>query len=197
MKEVLTIWWGFAVRALLALVMVALLYFAQGFLRETLTELIALPFVITLLILYGIFDSLIILVMSASLRTAGKLRRLLLLQGGCGIFISTLLAFFFFEKADLFWFVAIALLQLAAMGVLELFAMLHLHRHVGEALMLSVSGVSSILIAMALPWLYSENSYLLASWLQGYGLVLFVSLSVTAFSLRRASHRVHTLAQAA
>ena len=194
MKEILRLWWAFAVRATLALLLAVGMFFAQGFLRDQFIELIALPFIVTALILYGIFDSLILLVMGSSMRHLQTLRKLFLLQGGTGIVASSILAFFVFEQATVFWFVAIAFCQLAFIGALELLAAAHLRRHLRLEIFLGGAGFASLFAAFALPLLVEETSFYLAYWLIAYGAFMFIALASTAISINRVSVRVHHLA---
>lgn len=194
MKQILRLWWAFAVRAALALGLAVLMFFGQGFLRDEFIEMIAVPFVVTGLILYGIFDSLILLVMSGSISHLQTLRKLILFQGGSGIAASMLLAFLLFEKATLFWFVAIAFCQLGLLGALELLAATHLRRHLGLEVFLGGAGFASILSALALPLLVQQSSFQLAYWLIAYALAMGICFSITAISLRRLDSHVWRVA---
>jgi hypothetical protein len=193
MRNALRLWPMLAVRSTLALLLAIVMFFAQGFLREEFIEAVAIPFVVTALILYGIFDSLILLVMGSSVTDVPMLNILFLTQGGAGIFAASILSLFLFQHATVAWFAGIAVCQLAAMGILELIAARHLHRHRRVELFLVVSGVVCILGAFV-PVFLRPTSYVLAYWLQAYGIVLCASQAASAASLHREQGRISQLA---
>jgi hypothetical protein len=186
MREFLRSWWIFALRGILASVLAILLFFGQTFTRDDWTGAFSLPFIILALGLYGIGDSLLVLAISTRLPRRHVLVKIALLQGICGLLVGTVLLTVLFTRATLGWFAVLAGFQATVTGTYELWMAVHIKRHTLDEYVTVGAGVSSLIAAACLLFVYDGSSYSITGWLVGYGLLIGAGFFWAAWRLRRA-----------
>ncbi len=185
MREFTGKWWLFGVRAALAATLSAAMFFSQTFLREPLVEVFAIPFVVLMLCLYGVLDGLVVLGIAAGPALPHHSRRVMMLQGTCGIVIGILFATFFFQHANIRWFAALAAIQAGATGIYELVLASHLRRHLSSELKLVGAGLISLVSALVLPLIYDGSAFRVGYWIEIYGLLMAFNFSWLALQIYR------------
>jgi hypothetical protein len=155
----------------------------------------AAPFVIAVLGLYVIADSILLFLLVWRLKD--RLSNLALFQSLTNLFIGIGLLTAFYDRADWRWFVGLAIAQAAATGVYELLAASHLHHHIEDKFAIRGSGLMALFFAGLLAAMYWYNLRTAVYWVTAYAFGYGLMLLGCAYRLRElhkemvaAHHRV-------
>ena len=188
MKELVKHWWILSLRALLAFALALSVALVPGLMATFILESLAFPFMITAFAVYVALDGLVLTLLARQFPRHSTARLLVFAQALSSIVIAFCLLTVWFERATLWWFVLLSIIQAAVTGIYELAIAHHFKRHVLDAeATFVIGGVSLVFSFILIVLRYSAVSTIL-NWIASYALFFGGSMLWFSLRLRAAAH---------
>lgn len=189
MKELVKHWWILSLRAVLAFALAFCIAFVPGLRATFVLESLAFPFMIAAFAIYIGLDSLALTLLAKQFPRSNAARWLILAQACSSIVIAACLLTVWYERATLWWFVLLSIIQAAVTGTYELAIAHHFKRHAVDAeATFIIGGVSLVFSFILIVLRYSDVSTIL-NWIASYALFFGGSMLWFSLRLRRVVHK--------
>jgi hypothetical protein len=189
MKELAKHWWILSLRALLAFALALSIAFVPGLMATFILESLAFPFMLTAFAVYIGLDSLVLTLLARQFPTHSTARWLIFAQACSSIVIAACLLTVWFERATLWWFVLLSIIQAAVTGTYELAIAHHFKRHAVDAEATFIIGGVSLVFSFILIILRYSDVHTILNWIASYALFFGASMLWFSLRLRRVVHK--------
>jgi hypothetical protein len=181
-------WCLISIRAAVALAASAFLIFLPGMMRSMFLMPMAVISMLFALAIYGIADSLTLMVAGLKVTTNTRWHRALLIQATLGIAIGMILATVAFSATQVQWFVPLAAGQAFIVGFVEIAMARRALHSSGDRIASYATGIVAIISGMVLLMIIKADVVDLMRWLTGYIALLGFSLLFLSIRLGLSKH---------